>query len=156
MANNVGKTQEFAEELIQYYINGQALPPVGPIYVSLLSGLPGVNDVEPYTATQIKAWEYAPGDFRAQIPTANMAVTAIGTGVNAVRAQNTADLEFDGGAGAPATNTIVGYCLVRGEVNVDTSAYIGYEIFPVGPKRREIKASDVVRINAGNLTILER
>jgi len=156
MANNVGKTKEFAEELIRYYINGQAIPPVGPIYVSLLSGLPGVNDVEPYTATQIKAWEYAPGAFRAEISAINMQVTTVGTGVSAVRAQNTAELEFDGGAGAPAPGTIVGYCLVRGEVNVDTSAYIGYEIFPVGPKRREVKASDVVRINAGNLTILER
>lgn len=162
MTNYVGKTKEFAEEIVNYYINRRAMPdPVG-LYVTLLSAVPTPAGSEPYDATAIKAVEASAGAFRAPLPAFGSFTTQKSQGLSAMTATTNvgAAIDFPVVPGAPSDTLVVsGYALVRGATNLDPSAYVGYEIFDAPGNRNKQRSAiggDTIRINAQGFTILEK
>ena len=158
MANFIGKTAEFAAELVNYYINRSDMGAREALYVGLLSAIPSSPNVEPFHASALSAVEVSAGAFRVALPAQADFTVATNTSLSAVRAINDVIIEFSPAPGTVSdTFNVSGYCLVRGEIGVLANDYIGYEFFVASPsKQRLIRGGDTIRINAEGLTILEK
>jgi len=162
MANYVGKTKEFAEEIINYYINKSSMPDPEQLYVGLLSGIPTPGNAEPYDASAVRAKEVSAGAFRVALPAAVNFTTEKSVALSAVTATNNLGVVIDFPT-LPGESTdlveVSGYALIRGSSNQDTSAYVGYEVFAAPGnlnKQRLGRGGDTIRINAQGFTILEK
>lgn len=158
----VGKTKEFAQQILDIYINKQGVSPITAtdLQIGLLSSVPLGSS--PFEQAAVRAAEvsqvHLAGDFRSDVLTANnVATTGVDTspGVSALFIQSNNTIEFP--TASPTTFTIFGYCLVRKNAGTNSNSdYLAYEIFDDGPKRKTIGANDNIRINASNLKILEK
>lgn len=162
MTNYVGKTKEFAEEIINYYINKSPMPPSEQLYVALLSAVPAPAGAEPYDGTAVNAVEVSAGAFRVALPASGSFTTQKSTGLSAMTATTNVGAVIDFPT-VPGTSSdflnVSGYALVRGASNQAASAYVGYEVFDApGNKSKQRKAfgGDTIRINAQGFTILEK
>lgn len=158
MANFIGKTAEFAAELVNYYINRSDMGAREALYVGLLSAIPSSPNVEPFHASALSAVEVSAGAFRVALPAQADFTVATNTSLSAVRAVNDVVIDFPVAPGTTSnTFNVSGYCLVRGETGVLVDDYIGYEFFVASPsKQRLIRGGDTIRINTEGLTILEK
>lgn len=156
MANGVGKTKEFAEEIIRYLLNDADVGPVGPLKIGLLTNT--LTTTEPFTGAELRAIEYDPGNFRSE-PLDISAFGSVGNrttvGELAVKAISSDVISFPATVPAGVTFTIYGYCLTRGD-GITDSDYLAYEIFSDPNKRKTVGGDDSIRINSGSLVLLER
>ena len=157
MANNVGKTADFAKKIIETLLNkpGSGITPT-PLKVGLLTSLPA-SYTEPLSGVDLAAHEYDPGNFRSNA----LEETAFGdiaadTGTASVKTSNAnAIIEFPP-VPAGVSFTIYGYCLVKGDSALPAD-YLAYEIFPAGSaKRKDVGPNDTIRINQADFNLLER
>lgn len=156
----VGKTREFAQQLLDIYVNKQGVASIAPtdLQIGLLSAVPA--GTPPYTQAAIRAAEYSQtplaGDFRSAVLTeSNLSTTGVDSGAGALFRQSNSTIEF--ALAAPVAFTIFGYCLTKVVTGSNSdSNYLAYEIFDEGPKRKAIGANDNIRINPTNLKILEK
>ena len=162
MVNYVGKSKEFSEEIINYYINKEDMPPAQNLYVALLSGVPTPAGAEPYDGTALNAKEVSAGAFRKPLPAFSNFDVVKSTALSATTATTKVGTVIDFSV-IPGSVTdevqVSGYVLVRGATNQDPSAYVGYEVFDAPGnrnKQRLVRGGDTVRINAQGLTILEK
>jgi hypothetical protein len=156
MANNVGKTVEFAKEIIETLLNksGAGIAAT-PLKVGLLSAIPGTY-TEPLTGAEVAALEYDPGNFRSvALDVSAFETPAKDGGTASVKTQSTEIIEFPV-VQAGVSFDILGYCLVKGDATTAAS-YLAYELFPAGSsKRKTVGPNDTIRINAGEFNLLER
>lgn len=158
----VGKTREFAQQLLDIYVNKQGVASIAPtdLQIGLLSAVPA--GTPPYTQAAIRAAEYSQtplaGDFRSAVLTeSNLSTTGVDSGAGALFRQSGSNSTIEFGTAAPVAFTIFGYCLAKVVAGSNSdSNYLAYEIFDEGPKRKAIGANDNIRINPTNLKILEK
>lgn len=168
MANNVGKTVEFSEAILDTLLNraGAGIA-ASDLRVALLRSIP--TTAEPFSGADLLNAEFtttAGGLFRSttlvdfNIFTQTQPLYTKDTGLAAMRAVTTAPIEFPT-VPVGESFTIVGYCLVKDVANAAArvaSDYLAYEVFPgeSNPKRKVVGSNDTIRINAGDFNLLER
>jgi len=156
---SIGKTYEFAEATLQYYVSGSSdapMPTHTGIWVGLLSGNPDDSDDEPFYAQYLSAVEVSAGNYRAQVSPTSMTTFTKDTATSAARVVNSASVDFS--VTAPVSFNLSGYAICISQTSTDTSGYIGYEIFEgaTASKQRTVQAGDTVRVNVSNFILRER
>lgn len=148
-----GKTKEFAEAVLQYFADGEALPGHTGLYVALVSGVP--TGTPPYDGLAVSQKECLPGTYRAPLGTEKLSSLTKAGGTISIT-NDGVDPIVDFGV-APSAMDVSGYALTLSQTSTAASAYIAYEIFDVAiAKQRKVNQSDTVKINESGLVIKEK
>lgn len=157
----VGKTKEFAQAILEYYVSGSDLPThsgAGGLWVGLVSANPtSLGDQEPYQGSVLTQCEVSAGNYRAQVAVADMGLVEKDTTISAMKVANS-NGSVDFSLTAPANFSLSGYVLCLSQTSTDASAYIGYEIFDgaSASKQRSVTQGDTIKINTSNFILKER
>lgn len=150
----VGKTEEFATSVMNYYLSGGPLPVHTGVYIALLSGIPDGN--EPYGSAFLSAMEVSAGNYRAQVDVSDWGSVSKDTATSAMSMTNSeGTIDF---TSAPGDFNLSGYAICISDTATDGDTYLCYEIFTGddGDKARAVQANDTIKVNTSNLTLKER